>query len=157
MQLYLKRLARLLTEKRLTISTAESCTGGLLSKYLTDIPGSSAYFTGGLVTYSNESKIKLLGVKEKTLEKYGAVSEHTAREMAAGVKRLFGTDIAVSITGIAGPDGGSKGKPVGTVYLGLLVKNKLFLYKKFFEGNRKEVREKSTEFIIREIIKKCGG
>lgn len=157
MDALLKSVVRLFKEKKITISTAESCTGGLLAKMLTDIPGSSEYFIYGVVTYSNDAKKKLLNVKEATLRKYGAVSEETAIEMVKGLRRLIKTDICVSITGIAGPDGGSKNKPVGTVVFGLLLNNKLFVYKKLFRGDRETIREKSANFILSEILKKLGG
>ncbi len=112
-------VAQLLTKRRLTISTAESCTGGLLAKHLTDIPGSSEYMLRGYVTYSNESKTELLGVPVELLETHGAVSEEVARAMAAGCRARSGTDVAVSTTGIAGPTGGTAEKPVGLVYIGL--------------------------------------
>lgn len=108
-----------LTEKGLTVATAESCTGGLLGKRLTDIAGSSACYVGGAITYSNEMKMKLLGVKKETLEAFGAVSAETALEMARGVRALTGADVGVSTTGIAGPGGGTPEKPVGTVYIGI--------------------------------------
>ena len=111
-----------LREKGLTLSCAESCTGGLVSKRITDIAGCSDVFVGSCITYANEAKIKLLGVKEETLKKWGAVSEQTAAEMAAGVRVALGTDIGVSVTGIAGPGGGSEEKPVGTVFLGISTK-----------------------------------
>ena len=111
--------ARLLTERRLTISTAESCTGGLLAKRLTDISGSSAFVLRGYVSYSNESKTELLGVGEELLAAHGAVSEEVARAMATGCRARSGADLAVSTTGIAGPTGGSADKPVGLVYIGL--------------------------------------
>ncbi len=103
----------------LTISTAESCTGGLISKRLTDVAGCSDVYMGGLVTYSNESKVKLLGVSQKTLGAYGAVSSQTAAEMARGARLALGTDLAISATGIAGPGGATPGKPVGTVYIAI--------------------------------------
>lgn len=102
-----------------TIATAESCTGGLIAKRLTDIPGSSAVFIGSCVTYSNEAKMKLVGVRKETLDKYHAVSAETAIEMARGVREVLGSDIGISTTGIAGPDGGTIEKPVGTVYVGI--------------------------------------
>ena len=108
-----------LCRKGLTLATAESCTGGLISKRITDISGCSDVFLGGCVTYSNEAKMKLLGVKSETLEAYGAVSEQTAAEMAKGVRERLGADIGVSATGIAGPLGGTPEKPVGTVYVGI--------------------------------------
>ncbi|MFH0983055.1 MAG: competence/damage-inducible protein A [Planctomycetota bacterium] len=112
-------VARQLTERRLTIATAESCTGGLLAKMLTDVSGSSAYFLRGHVTYSNEAKVELLGVPAGLLDAHGAVSEEVARAMAVGCRERSRTDLAVSITGIAGPTGGSATKPIGLVYIGL--------------------------------------
>ncbi len=109
----------LLKEKGLTLACAESCTGGLISKRLTDLSGVSEVFLGGCVTYANEAKEKLLGVRHETLEVYGAVSEQVAREMAKGVRERLGADIGISVTGIAGPTGGTPEKPVGTVYLGI--------------------------------------
>ena len=108
-----------LSAKGFTVATAESCTGGLFGAALTDIPGISAVFDRSLVTYSNQAKVDELGVKPETLEQYGAVSEQTALEMAEGVRRKAGTDIGISVTGIAGPDGGTDEKPVGLVYIGL--------------------------------------
>jgi nicotinamide-nucleotide amidase len=108
-----------LHEKMLTLSAAESCTGGLIAKRITDIPGCSDVFFGGCVTYTNEVKEKLLGVKHETLEKYGAVSSQTAMEMARGVRLATGSDIGLSATGIAGPGGGTDETPVGTVFLGI--------------------------------------
>jgi nicotinamide-nucleotide amidase len=106
-----------LKEKRLTVATAESCTGGGISAAITDVPGASAVLLGGICAYANDIKVKLLGVEEKTLETYGAVSEQTAREMASGVRAATGADIGIGVTGIAGPDGGSAEKPVGLVYI----------------------------------------
>ncbi|MBR4876049.1 MAG: nicotinamide-nucleotide amidohydrolase family protein, partial [Clostridia bacterium] len=108
-----------LVERGLTVATAESCTGGLVGKRLTDISGSSACYEGGVVSYSNEVKMNVLGVKEETLRNFGAVSAETAMEMARGVRKLTGADIGVSTTGVAGPGGGSPEKPVGTVYVGI--------------------------------------
>ncbi len=114
-----QRIAAAMTEKKLTIAVAESCTGGLIADRLTDVSGSSAYFERGVVAYSNEAKMQLLGVPADILEKYGAVSEETARRMAEGVRRSAGTNLGLSSTGIAGPTGGTKEKPVGTVYIAL--------------------------------------
>ncbi len=112
-------VVKLLRENRLTLACAESCTGGLIAKRITDVAGCSDVFLGGCVTYSNEAKQKLLGVRAETLERYGAVSEETAREMARGVRERLGSHIGVSATGIAGPGGGTPEKPVGTVYVGI--------------------------------------
>ena len=114
-----RAVVEMLHTKGLTLATAESCTGGLISKRITDISGCSDVFLGGCVTYSNEAKMKLLGVRAETLEAYGAVSEQTAAEMARGVRERLGADIGVSATGIAGPGGGTPEKPVGTVYVGI--------------------------------------
>jgi nicotinamide-nucleotide amidase len=118
------RLAHELLSRNKKISFAESCTGGLISKRFTDVPGSSGAFGYGFVTYANEAKEKLLGVNAKTLEKYGAVSEQVACEMASGALEKSESDIAVSATGFAGPSGGTNDNPVGTVYLGIAVKGK---------------------------------
>ena len=112
-------LVRELTEQGKTVAFAESCTGGLISKRLTDVPGASAVFGYGFCTYANQAKMKLLGVKAETLDAYGAVSPQTAEEMAAGAKHVSGADIAISVTGIAGPGGGTEEKPVGLVYMGV--------------------------------------
>lgn len=112
-------VVRLLTERGMTLATAESCTGGLLSKRITDIPGASKVFGCGICSYANEIKERILGVSHETLAQYGAVSEQTAAEMAAGVRRISGADIGISTTGIAGPDGGTLEKPVGRVYVGI--------------------------------------
>ncbi len=112
-------IIELLRLKNLTLASAESCTGGLVAKMITDVAGCSDVFEGGVVSYSNDVKMKLLGVKPKTLEKHGAVSGETAKEMALGVRRACMADIGVSTTGIAGPTGGTAEKPVGTVYIGI--------------------------------------
>lgn len=116
-------LVERLKELGLTISCAESCTGGLVAKTITDVGGCSEVFSGGVVSYSNEVKMNVLGVSADTLKNYGAVSESTAKEMAYGVRRVCGTDIGISTTGIAGPGGGTKDKPVGTVYVGFSYKD----------------------------------
>jgi PncC family amidohydrolase len=116
------RTGEVLQELSLTVSVAESCTGGLVGSRLTDVAGSSTYFLGGVVAYSNDAKVKLLGVRRETLAQYGAVSEQGAREMAEGVRRCFGTDIGLAVTGIAGPGGATKDKPVGLMWLALAAK-----------------------------------
>jgi len=132
---------RLLMEKNITIATAESCTGGLLAEKITRIPGISQCFHMGVITYSNEAKQKILGVSAKTLERYGAVSSQTAMEMAEGIKKLSGADIGVSITGIAGPGGGSELKPVGLVYIGMATPDNCSCQELHLSGNRDRIRE----------------
>lgn len=114
-----KVVGELLRERKMTLAIAESCTGGLIAKRITDIPGSSDYFVEGLVTYANEAKTKLLGISEELLKEHGAVSEEAAEAMAEGVKRAAGTDYGLSVTGIAGPGGGTAEKPVGLIYIGI--------------------------------------
>jgi PncC family amidohydrolase len=123
-----------------TIAVAESCTGGLLSKLLTDVPGASDVFLGGAVTYANAAKTKLLGVKQKTLEAHGAVSWQTAKEMARGARRKFGATVAVAVTGIAGPGGGTKEKPVGTVWIAWTAGRRCEAVRCQFSGTRGEIR-----------------
>ena len=133
-----------LLEKNKTIATCESCTGGLIGKMITEISGSSAAYGFGFVTYSNEAKMQLVGVKHETLEKHGAVSEETAKEMAEGARRVSGSDIAVSVTGIAGPGGGTKEKPVGLVYIGVSDENGTEAFRFVQHGDRERVRNKSA-------------
>lgn len=113
------RLAKALLRRYWTVALAESCTGGLVGHRITQIPGSSAYFSGGIVAYSNRAKLALLGVQPKTIEQYGAVSQETAMEMAQGARRVFSADVGLSVTGIAGPGGDSSEKPVGLTWIAL--------------------------------------
>lgn len=136
--------AELLLKTGTTIAVAESCTGGLVSVKLTDMPGISAVFDSGLVTYSNRSKAELLGVKPDTLEKYGAVSEQTAIEMAEGIRRVSGTELGLSITGIAGPDGGTPEKPVGLVFAALAHKDGVICKQLNLWGSRNRIRNVTT-------------
>ena len=138
----------LLKQSKMKIATAESCTGGLLAKYLTDIPGSSAYLTHGWVTYANQAKVDQLGVSQMTLEQFGAVSEETAREMAAGAKLKSGADIAIGITGVAGPDGGTSAKPVGMVCIGMAFKEQVVTRTFRFSGDREFVRDRSAKMAM---------
>lgn len=137
-------VAELLCKKKLSISTAESCTGGMVAATLISYPGISDVFKEGAVTYSNEAKMKRLGVKEETLNNFGAVSEETAREMAEGISREAKTDIGISTTGIAGPGGGTEEKPVGLVYIGVCIKGNIIVEKFNFTGDREAVRKKAT-------------
>ncbi len=138
-------VGELLTEKNLTVACAESCTGGLLTSKLTDIAGSSAYVKGAVVSYTNEIKNSVLHVKEETLKNFSAVSEQTAKEMAANVRQILNTDIGVSVTGFAGPDGGTAENPVGTVYIGVSGANGEKIQRFKFCGTRTEIKNKAVE------------
>lgn len=144
-------VSKMLIEKKLTISTAESCTGGLVSATLINYPGISSVFMEGCVTYSNESKINRLGVNPNTLEEYGAVSEETAREMAKGIAKNFNTNVAISTTGIAGPEGGMSDKPVGLVYIGIYINGKTTVNKYILHGNREEIRLRATKNALNDL------
>jgi len=147
-----KAIGGILRKKKLTLSVAESCTGGLIASKITDIPGSSDYFLEGIISYSNEAKIKILDVKEETLKAYGAVSKQTAIEMAEGARKRSGADIGISTTGIAGPAGASKNKPVGLVWIGYSDKNISFAKDFYFTKDRlrnKEVMSKMALEILR--------
>lgn len=133
----------------MNISVAESCTGGILASTLIGVPGVSDIFKEGIVSYSNEAKVKRLGVKKETLDKYGAVSKETAQEMVLGLD----SDIALSTTGIAGPGGGSTDKPVGLVYIGIRIKDKIYIEKRVFKGDRSKVRKKAVSQALFSLIK----
>jgi nicotinamide-nucleotide amidase len=135
-----ERVGRALAERGATLATAESCTGGLLGAAVTAVPGSSRYYRGGVVAYADEAKTALLAVPAETLGRHGAVSEAIARAMAAGVRQRLGADIGVSITGIAGPEGGSAGKPVGLVFVGLATSGRVTAGRHQFAGDRDAVR-----------------
>jgi len=149
-------LVTTLSEGGKTISTAESCTGGWIAKAITDIPGSSAAFAYGIVSYSNDAKKSLLGVKNPTLEDNGAVSEAVVTEMVTGALQLSGADIAVAVSGIAGPDGGSDDKPVGTTWFGWAVRGPAEVAadceSQCFDGNRNEVRVQAVAHALRGAI-----
>ena len=139
-----EEVVKLLKEKKMTVTTVESCTGGLLSGTIVDVSGASDVFMQGFVTYANEAKVSLVGVKETTLESYGAVSEQTAREMAEGGARVANADACLSVTGIAGPGGGSDEKPVGLVFIACHVNGNTVVKRNIFSGTRREVREQSV-------------
>jgi len=147
-------IGRKLKERKLTVSVAESCTGGMLGAAFTDNPGSSEYFQGGMIVYSNKAKIENLGVKKDTLDQYGAVSEETCREMAENVRKRFGTDFGISITGIAGPDGGTKEKPVGTVWIGIADSASTSAYKNMISTDRAVNRERSVGAALNLLLRK---
>lgn len=144
----LQQVTQKLAERGETITCAESCTGGLLAASLTRLPGSSAWFETGFVTYSNQSKQQLLKVNAATLNHYGAVSEETVREMALGALIAAKADYALSISGIAGPDGGSEDKPVGTVWFSLATKQRIWAKQQHFSGDRETIRTQAVYFAL---------
>lgn len=147
------QLGAQLKKRALKLVTAESCTGGGLSYGITSIPGSSEWFERGLITYSNLAKMELLGVLKATLHSYGSVSEQTAREMAMGALKNSAADISVAITGIAGPDGGTLDKPVGTVWIAVAGVGKETEAEQFlFTGDRQKIREKSIEEALKKLL-----
>ena len=146
-KIYLK-----LIEKNYKIATAESCTGGLIGHNLTNISGSSNYFDRGIISYSNESKIELLDVPKNLIDKYGAVSEEVAVAMAEGVRGKYGVDVGLSTTGIAGPIGGTKEKPVGLVFIGISLKGNSYAKKFIFEGDRLRNKELSCNAALNMLL-----
>ena len=147
-------VAAVLTEQKLTLAVAESCTGGGLCQTLTDIPGSSAWFDRGFITYSNQAKIDMLKVSPTLLEQNGAVSFEAARAMVDGVHEHSQAELAIAITGIAGPGGGTAEKPVGTVFFGIGQKGQAVkIDKRRFKGGREEVRARSVEFVLKALLK----
>jgi PncC family amidohydrolase len=140
-----EQIGELLSQQGWTLALAESCTGGLLGHRITNLSGSSTYFQGGAITYSNEAKERILGVPHQILVEHGAVSKEAALAMAQGARRLFGTDIAVSVTGVAGPTGGTPEKPVGLVYIGLAAKSVALWEKHIWRGDRAENKAQSAE------------
>lgn len=138
-------IAALLEEKKLHVTTAESCTGGLIAGTLVNVPGISSWFEEGYVTYSNAAKEKLIGVPHAVLETYGAVSPQTAEAMAEGAARAAHVDAAIAVTGIAGPDGGTEEKPVGLVYMGCFCKGRICVEKHLFDGERSAIRAQSVQ------------
>ena len=147
----MKDLVSLFTEKKLTLSCAESLTGGLFAHTITSIPGVSKLFKGGVVTYWNEAKANVISVSKDTIDEYGVVSSECASEMVRGVKKLFNTDVAISFTGNAGPTS-MEGKPVGLVYIGIIVKETVFTFEYMFEGDRNQIREACVKQGIKKIL-----
>lgn len=149
-----KKLGLILKRNKLFIATAESCTGGMLAASITDVAGSSAYFERGLITYSNVAKKELLGIKNQTLKKFGAVSEETAKEMVKGVLKNSHAEVGIAITGIAGPSGGTKNKPKGTVCFALIYNKRVQpkTITKYFKGNRDAVRVQAVKFALQWLL-----
>ena len=144
------RIIKLLTKKKLTVSFAESCTGGLLSSTITSISGSSKVFNTGLVTYSNNAKVKLLKVQKKTITRYGAVSYETCLSMVKNLSKISKSNISISITGIAGPHGGTREKPIGLVYIGFKMGSKIIIKKNLFKNRKRIAIQKAT---VNEVLK----
>ena len=151
-----KHLSELLVSKGFTISVAESCTGGSLSSSLTSISGASLYFNCGFITYSNQSKIDMLGVNPESIEMYGAVSEKVAHEMVAGAGQRSHSNLAISITGIAGPSGGSASTPVGMVCIGFFCDGSVTTTTQFFSGSRSDIVSQSVTFALVELSSKIS-
>ena len=154
----MENIAMLVGEKLLTkswfLATAESCTGGMVSMLITDVAGSSQWFERGFVTYSNQSKQQMLGVSEKTLNCFGAVSHETVQEMVVGAIKNSNAHCGISISGIAGPDGGSEDKPVGTVFIGWKIPDSEAESEKLlFQGSRQEVREQAAQYSLEKLFK----
>ena len=152
-------IGRLLIEKKLTLALGESCTGGLVAHRLTNVPGSSSYVLGGIIAYSNEAKERLLGVRHETLEEHGAVSAETAIEMARGARTARGADVGLSVTGIAGPGGGTPDKPVGLVYVALAAGDWEQVKRLVWSGSREENKAQSAEValvLLREYLSERG-
>ena len=147
------KIIKKLIDKNISISVAESCTGGLISNNLVKHNGASKIFSFGIVCYSNKSKIKYLSISKKILDKYGAVSSNVAEEMINNLYKREKTNITISTTGIAGPQGGTKMKPVGLVYIGIKFMNKKYIHKKKFKGTRLEIQRKTKDFVFKEIQK----
>lgn len=154
-----EKLVSILQENKMIITTVESCTGGMLASKIVNVSGASGVFKEGFITYANSAKETYAGVLRDTLDKYGAVSSEVAMEMASGAARKTGADVAVSVTGIAGPDGGTKEKPVGLVYIGCHIKGETYFKECRFEGDRLTIRQNSVEaaliFATELIVKNC--
>ena len=146
------RVGEALLRRDWTVGLGESCTGGLVSKLLTDVPGSSQYLKGSVVAYANEAKIQLLGVEETSITAHGAVSEEVVAEMAVGAARAFGADAGLAITGVAGPAGASPGRPVGTVWFGLSTPAGVIREVARFSGDREAVRESAARYALRLLL-----
>ncbi len=153
------KVMKLLCDKKLTIATAESCTGGLVSATLINYPGASEVFINGMTTYTNESKSRLLDINPDIINMHGAVSPETAEAMCLGAARVSGADIGLSTTGVAGPGGGTKEKPVGLVYIGAAIKGKAYVKRLMLKGERMDIRRQAANEVINLLLEKLtdGG
>ena len=154
---YTKSLGKILKKNRLTLAVAESCTGGMIGGAITDHAGASEYFHGGVIAYDNRIKCDILGVSEKILEAQGAVSSETVTAMAKGVQKLMNADCAIAVSGVAGPGGGTKEKPVGLVYIGIAVKKRYSIFECRFKGTRAEIRKKTVAESLKRLIEKIDS
>ena len=151
-----KTIGELLLQRRMTLAVAESCTGGMMGAAITRVPGSSAYFKGGVIAYSNEIKEKVLGVSPELLKSKGAVSREVAIAMAKGAVEVCGSSCSIAVSGIAGPDGGSVDKPVGLVWIGICMGEHVKSFKCNFSGDREEIRKEATKAGIKKMIEVMG-
>lgn len=147
-----EQVIKRLSELKLSVTTAESCTGGLIAARLVNVPGASQVFGRGFVTYANEAKEEELGVKHETLEQYGAVSRQTAEQMAEGAAAHARTDVAIAVTGLAGPDGGTPKKPIGLVYVGIFYRDEVYWQEYHFKGSRSEIRELTVVNSLKNLL-----
>lgn len=150
-------LGEILSERGLWLAVAESSTGGTIGKLVTDVPGSSIYFRGGVIAYANEVKAQVLGVRSETLDTFGAVSEETVLEMANGVRVKLGADIGLSVSGIAGPGGGTDEKPIGTTWIGMSTPNTKNAYNFVFNGDRHSIREQTAQTALKIVVDYLSG
>ncbi len=152
-----KKIGELLREKEWTLAVAESCTGGLIGHTITTVSGSSDYFLGGIIAYSNRIKVEQLNVDKESIATHGAVSDIVACQMAVGVQKSFGADVAISVTGIAGPDGGTPDKPVGTVFIGFAIEKNNFAKRYLFVGERKSIQQQTTEAALELLVQELAN
>ena len=151
------RLGELLGQRGLTLAVAESCTGGLVGHRITNVAGSSTYFVGGVISYANEAKMNLLGVRGETLVNFGAVSRETVLEMARGVRRALNADVGLAVSGIAGPGGGTPDKPVGTVWIGLCTPDKEQAWSYRLQGERIQIKQQAAERALHHLAEYLDG
>jgi PncC family amidohydrolase len=151
------RVGELLRKRGLSLAVAESCTGGLIGHRITNVAGSSTYFIGGVISYANEAKVRLLGVRDETLEKHGAVSRETVLEMACGVRSKCAADVGIAVSGIAGPGGGTPDKPVGTVWIGLSTPDEEQAWSYRLQGDRLQIKEAAAERALEHLVEYLDG
>jgi PncC family amidohydrolase len=151
-----RKLGLSLAQNKLTLAVGESCTGGMIGAAITAIPGSSKYFRGGVIAYDNGVKQRVLGVPARVLKKHGAVSAQTVLAMASGVQKLLSADCAIAISGVAGPAGGTKEKPVGLVFIGIALKKQVWAFEERFKGDRKSIRVQTVKRAIKRMLERLA-